>query len=369
MSIHKRTTKTKGASWVVRWRDPRPREKSFRTKAEAERFERRVGYGLDTGTYRDPLYDRVTFAQWHERWWPTVQVGRAPKTVSQYEWALRLHVLPHLGPRRLSTIRRIDLEEWLAELHAEGLGYSSIRRARTLAGMVLSSAVDSGIIAANPGAGIRLKKPPTKAKQALTAAQVEVLADAFEERYRALILVLGYGGLRPGEALALRRRHFDHLHASLIVEEAQSEANGRLHVSDTKTHKIRLVPLPESVSEALAAHLRQHAEADGDALIFTTPAGTRMRLSNLFHREWSQARVRAGLPKWVTPYTLRHTCASLLAACGVDCGTAAEIMGHDPAVYLSIYRHLYPGDLQRAAAALDRARRQVARVSDGGELV
>jgi len=358
VSIHKRKTATRGTTYVVRWRDPKPREKTFRTKAEAERFQRRVGHTLDAGTYRDPRFDRVTFEQWAARWWPTVEKSaRAPKTIDNYGWALRLHVLPHLGDMRLVTIRRIDLEEWIAELRDEGLGHSAIHRSRTVAGMVLASAVDNRIIGANPGAGLRLSKPPSKPKQALTAEQLEHLANQFDERDRTLVLVLGYGGLRPGEALALRRRHYDALHGSLLVEEGQSEGDGgRLYVGETKTHEPRLVHLGESVNAALAGHVETYVDADPEALIFTTAGhGTRMRLSN-FRKTWRRARAAAELPDWVTPYTLRHTCASLLAQRGVDVGTAAQMMGHDPAVYLRTYRHLYPGDLARAAAALEGAR-------------
>ncbi len=66
--------------------------------------------------------------------------------------------------------------------------------------------------------------------------------------------------------------------------------------------------------------------------------------------------IRAGLPPWITPYTLRHTCASLLARQGVHPTVAADVLGHDPAVYLRTYAHLYPEDRARAAAALDAAR-------------
>jgi hypothetical protein len=46
----------------------------------------------------------------------------------------------------------------------------------------------------------------------------------------------------------------------------------------------------------------------------------------------------------------------LLAKRGVPVATAAALMGHDPAMYLRTYTHLYPGDLQRAANAQESAR-------------
>jgi hypothetical protein len=116
VSIHKRANKRKSV-WIVRYRDPLPRERTFERKADAQRFERYVRHQLDTDQYLDPEMAKVTFAQWARRWWPTVeQSERAPSTISGYESALRIQVLPYLGGRRLRTLRRIDMEEWLGQL-------------------------------------------------------------------------------------------------------------------------------------------------------------------------------------------------------------------------------------------------------------
>ena len=218
-----------------------------------------------------------------------------------------------------------------------------------------SSAVDSGYIAGNPLAGLRLVQGSSTTRRALTAGQVEGLVKAFDERYRALILVLAYGGLRPGEATALRRRHLDDL-GQLTVEGGLVEHRGRLVEGSTKTRKARVVPLPATVVKELRRHLRARVPDDPEAPMFTTPSGTCIRLSNFRTNEWRIARKRARLPNWVKPYALRHTAASLMAQNGVSVPTAAAVLGHDPAIYLRTYAHLYPGDLQTAAQALDDAR-------------
>ena len=71
---------------------------------------------------------------------------------------------------------------------------------------------------------------------------------------------------------------------------------------------------------------------------------------------WEPAAKRAKLPPWATPYTLRHTAASLMAQAGVPFTIAAATLGHDPSVYLRTYAHLYPGDLAASPDAMDRAR-------------
>jgi hypothetical protein len=84
--------------------------------------------------------------------------------------------------------------------------------------------------------------------------------------------------------------------------------------------------------------------------------GSMMRLSNWRHRIWQPAIEQAGLPLSSTPYVLRHTAASLMAQQGVPVSTAAAALGHDPAIYLRTYAHLYPGDLRSAADAMDAVR-------------
>lgn len=136
VSVHRRVNKRRGTVWVVRYRDPLPRERTFDRKADAERFERYVRHQLDTDQYLDGESARLTFADWAERWWPTVENSeRAPSTISGYESALRIQVLPYLGERRLRTLHRIDMEEWLGELRVVGYSNSIIHAARTVAGV------------------------------------------------------------------------------------------------------------------------------------------------------------------------------------------------------------------------------------------
>ena len=360
MSIHKRVNKRRSV-WIVRYRDPLPRERTFDRKADAERFERYVRHQLDTDQYLDPEMAKVTFEEWAGRWWPTVeQSERAPSTISGYESALRIQVLPFLGFRRLRTMRRIDMEEWLGQLRSAGYANSTIHAARTVAGMVFTSAVDARIIAGNPLLGIRVPIGTSRTRNALNVAQVEALAATVRPWWRPYVLVLACCGLRPGEAAALRRKHLDDL-GRLTVERAMAEHRGRLLERDTKTHRARVVQVPSSVLDELREHLAAHVDDDPLALIFTTQSGTPVRISNWRHKVWQPAADKLELPKWATPYVLRHTAASLMAQRGVPVSAAAAALGHDPAIFLRTYAHLYPEDLRAVADAMDRARTETIR--------
>jgi integrase len=369
VSIHRRVTKSRGTTWVVRYRDPVPRERTFDRKADAERFERLVRHQLDTDQYLDPDAARITVREWAAKWWPTVEHSdRAPSTISGYESALRRQVLPHLGDRRLRALRRIDVEEWLGRLRAAGYSNSTIHAARTVLGMVLTSAMDARVIAGNPVVGLRLPKGTSRSRNALTVEQVEELAAVVDPWWRPFVLVLAYCGLRPGEAVALRRMHLDDL-GRLIVERGMTEHRGVLLERDTKTHRSRVVEVPASVLAELRRHIDLHVGADPHALLFTTPHDEPVRMSNWRHRVWDPVAAELGLPGWATPYVLRHTAASLLAQSGVPVTAAAASLGHDPAIFLRTYAHLYPGDLGAVADAMDAVRCAVIESdSDGNDV-
>lgn len=69
--------------------------------------------------------------------------------------------------------------------------------------MILNAAVANGYIARNPVPKEKLGgTEPKRDQHPLNFEEVHAVANAVPERYRALIYVLAYGGLRWGEAAA-----------------------------------------------------------------------------------------------------------------------------------------------------------------------
>jgi phosphopantetheinyl transferase len=90
VSIHRRVNKRRTV-WIVRYRDPIPRERTFDRRADAERFERSVRHQLDTDQYLDPESAKVTFAHWCR---PLVADHRKLRAGSQHDLGLRVGTPP-----------------------------------------------------------------------------------------------------------------------------------------------------------------------------------------------------------------------------------------------------------------------------------
>lgn len=175
-------------------------------------------------------------------------------------------------------------------------------------------------------------------------------------RFRTMVLVLSYCGLRFGEASALRRKNVDLDKARIWVNAPASEVTGRGSAETTaKTREGRKVPIPASVVELLRTELPQ----DPDPLVFPSHRGGYLQYGE-FRRVFNQAVAAVGLTGYA-PHELRHTCASLAIHAGANFKVLQTLMGNKPATLtLDRYGHLYPDELDVIADALDRGARSAA---------
>lgn len=186
--------------------------------------------------------------------------------------------------------------------------------------------MDDGAIITNP---CKIKsaaspKPATPAR-ALTADEVIEIARQMPARYRALVMLLGFGGLRFGEAIALRRRDVTTRGALVRVERSVRYINGEWVVGPPKTDAgRRTVALPAFVAEAVQNQLTQYAHDGPDALVFGTRTGGYVAGSN-FGRTFARAVARCGLPPPARVHWLRHTGATLAASTGATKGIDAQV--------------------------------------------
>jgi integrase len=186
-----------------------------------------------------------------------------------------------------------------------------------------------------------------------TVAQIAALADAINPRYRALVLVAAYGGLRWGELVGLRVKRIDLLHGRVTVAEQVAEVNGQLLPGLPKTEAgRRTVTLPAVAAVALAEHLANFAEPGPDGLVFPSPEGGYLRRSNFRRRWWLRATRAAGV-EGLRFHDLRHSAATLALAAGANTRELMERMGHTSPTVALRYQHVMAGRDQAIATALD----------------
>ena len=270
-----------------------------------------------------------------------------------------MHVSPQFGSYPLNRIEHLAIEEWVADLRNSGLSPSRIRQAHQLLSALLKAAVPDRL-KRNPAWGVQVPRVVQREQGFLDAGQLSGLAAAVPDRYRALIWVLGYGGLRWAEAVGLRRRRCDLLHGRLIVAETMSEVSGKFHRVSPKNERTRTVNLPAFVTDALAEHLANYTDPAPDALVFTAAKDGPIRHSNFRSRVWLPALRATGL-LGIRVHDLRHTAAALHIAEGAHPLVVKSHLGHSSiTVTMDVYGHLFPSEVEELAHRLDARHRAAA---------
>jgi len=226
---------------------------------------------------------------------------------------------------------------------------------------------------------VRAKRKPY-VPVVLSHDEVEVLFEHLHPPYRLVAQLLYGSGLRLNECLELRI-HALNLDARLLT------------VHDGKGQKDRTVPVAESVLPQIREQMEvvrmthkgdmkagyvgtflprqlgrkyRHAACEFiwqwlfPAATLTTVQGEGKRRYHLHdshvQREIKKAAELAGIPKRVTPHTLRHTFASHLLLANYDLQTIQKLLGHSNIKTTMIYLQTVPSrTLKEARSPLDLA--------------
>jgi len=352
--------------WQARYPDPaRPgvliaRPQTFRTKTEAAHFLAGIETDQARGAWLDPSRGAVRLATYADAWLATRTVaGRplAPRTRANYRGLLGRHVYPSLGALPLAEITPERVRLWHAGVSKASA--TTAAQAYRVLHAILRTATDEGTFAANPcrlrGAGqARAAERPL-----LGVDDVEALAAAMPVHLRALVQLGFWGALRLGELIALEQRDLALDAAagtgSVRVERAQQDVDGVPLVGPPKAESVRTVNLPTPAVAALVEHLATRPVGLPTARVFTRASGRPLRHYDV-HRQWSRARLVAGVPD-ARPHDLRHAGLTLAAQAGA---TLAEVMrraGHSSPAAALRYQH----------AAEDRDRDLAGRLASAAE--
>ncbi|MCI7300450.1 MAG: tyrosine-type recombinase/integrase [Clostridiales Family XIII bacterium] len=287
---------------------------------------------------------RPTVAEWSKTWLELYKKGRIVEmSFLNYASMVELHILPHIGHKRVNKVCQADIMLVLNKLTC--YSYSHIKRGYSAMNQIFNSAKENNLIKSNPAEGVLIPhgKGDGKRRSITDDERKSILELAETHRYGIWIKLLLFCGLRPGETGRIKKRHID-------VE------NSLLYVDGTKSlHAKRKVPItdPDFLKELIA-----YAEnLDEDDFLFTTEDGRPMTQGRkqFFWTEFK--RDLSYYEPGLCPYCLRHTFCTDMQHAGVPITIAAKLMGHsDPKITARVYTHYTDESLNVAADLLKKYR-------------
>jgi integrase len=346
--------------WWLRTKNSAGRRVSiaFKTQQEALAAAQKVEAALVLGisyTPRAVAAEMPTFSTVSDEAMKLYGSTMSPRaaTLMNHRSFLEQHLKPYFGTKAIAGITALEIQRFIATKRAD-LADSSIKTSLPTLRLVLDHAVKLGLLAANPmRSGERLWRPAaTEQVEAFTSSELRSIIKAAREidlHFAVLIQVMAQGGLRPGEAMALRRQDVG---ANGVVHVQGSQ--GRLGRGPTKNpYSVRKVSVLHPVIEdrpvwrPVDAGNATRLVIDGLSLLTALTPDAEARLWPTIHqtrldRTWKRVLKAAGI-RYRKPHALRHSFASILLSRGANLLAIQKAGGWRSAqVLLQTYAHYMP---------------------------
>lgn len=305
-----------------------------------------------------PEPDKVTLRDYSAQWL-TKRRNRygeplKPRTLMLYRGLLDGHILPTFGDYALPDITPEMVDDW----HDHLLPNSPTRRAHAY--VLLSSIMKSAttgrrrIIETNPCQVEHASKVDRKFEPIpATPAQVRTIVENMPERFRLLVLLGAWCGLRYGELAELRRHDIDPDAMTVHVTRAVTWLKGQTVVGTPKSSAgRRTIHIPASLKPAVVEHLDKHTQPGPDGLLFPAASGKHLHPSTIM-KPYRKARTAAGRPD-LRLHDLRHTAATTAALTGATLRELMARMGHSTTEAALVYQHVAAERDKAIASGMDK---------------
>ena len=375
-SIRKKTVMKKGKEYIY-WEarvtvgaDPmtgkqRQRSITGKTQQEVAQKLRQLTAEIDNGTYREP--SKMTVGEWLNTWQEQYLNDLKPLTKEMYATAVRIHLKPALGMKKLDALLPADIQSFYTSLMQgeKPLSAKTIQNIHGIFHRALQQALDLGYLRNNPANPCRLPRVEKPIIHTLDDVSTKKFLKAIQgHRFENLFLVTLFTGLREGEVLGLKWDCVDFTNGSLLVGrqlQRKRDGSSQYYLISPKSGKFRKVVLAPFVQDILH---RQRAEQElwrrvagrdwiDTGLVFTDELGDNLTPETVY-KNFKKVAIEIGCPN-LHFHSLRHSYAVAALQSGDDIKTVQENLGHYTAAFtLDVYGHVTDKMRQDSADRMQR---------------
>ncbi len=278
-------------------------------------------------------------------------------TVDMYEVALRRIEREPLGTMEVAAVGPRDIRQFFAVLERNRANVKAVLD------MTFTAAKREGLIRISPMETAQIKLPKRRQKniKALTAAEIERIAEAAGSDRNALTIRLGgFAGFRAGEVGGLNVEDIDEARCRITIRrnaQRYTKVAGESSSFAIGTPKTdageRMVTVDCELIADLVAYIEAHPPL-ADGTIFHTSYGNPLT-DQVLSYSLIRAAKKAGLQR-ATFHDLRHAYATNLALGGLPMPVLQRVMGWSSIRMTDTYAHIQAEDVDAAATITARQR-------------
>ncbi|SDA32491.1 site-specific integrase [Ruminococcus sp. YE78] len=325
------------------------------TMTRAERERNRIG---------DMLVEDY-LAEWLASYKPNVTKA----TFHSYQMYVNIHMIPFFKPMKIKVkeITGDEINEYYSHLRLKGLKGTTCQRHHALLHLAFKSAMKRRIIPSNPVDQADRPKAQQFIGNYYNADEIKALLDCTkDDPLHIVIMIAAYYGLRRSEVIGLKWAAIDFGGKTISIKhKVLQDSDGLTGYDVMKTKSsYRTMPLMPIVEQALIAEREKQAEMKQvfgksynrkyEEYICVDALGELIK-PNYVTDHFQVVLKNNGLRK-IRFHDLRHSCASLMLANGVQMKLIQEWLGHsDIGTTSNVYSHVDSESKKLSAAAIEKA--------------
>jgi len=281
----------------------------------------------------------------------------APSTFASRMNCLNTYILPEFGNRNVGSITKNELSDFLQDLMKDGtrrdgkdggLSAGTVETIHRALQSVFKFAKERSHIQINPMESVKKPKSQMTDKEVYSTDEISKVINLLEDedpKWKLLVLLAIFTGMRRGEIIGLEWKHIDFENCVINVQQALTYTNKTYHVRQPKTKSgIRSIGLPSQfLSELKIFHHQAKKDRIASAelwnngdyfFVFTSPRTIENKtvLGHPFNPSsvttWWRRFTQRNELKFIPFHNLRHTSATWLIMSGENIKTVSARLGH-----------------------------------------
>ena len=269
---------------------------------------------------------------------------RKESTQADYRISYEKHIKPHLGKKKLDSIKPSDISLWQNRV-LESVSPRRLKNIRAVLSTIIQDAMRDELIMRNPLPLVKLPRADKVEISPFSIDEIFTILDKAYGQFKNFYALAFFTGLRSGEMIGLKWEDIDFFKAEIYVRRAIKMGV----VSTPKTaNSVRYIDIIDS----LLPYLRDqfNLTAHKKSYVFLNDMGEHFYdIKRIRNTHWTKV-LKACELKYRPIYHTRHTFATMMLENGEDILWVSNMLGHtDSTMTLSRYaRYIKRDDKQRA---------------------
>lgn len=301
--------------------------------------------------------DKMLFGDYLIKWIEIAKPNLQLSTYASYKMKIK-HIAPYFNERKITLqgITPTDIQTYYAWLLDKGKTIQTCTHDHVIIRRALEIAYRTDLIPVNPAAKVQKPKSPKYEAKYYDLKQLRELFECLKgDKYELMYKMTAFYGLRRSELCGMKWNSidFDNNTITLNSSVVQTSVNGKLLLIQKDIMKNasskRTMPLIPEIKEALLklkeqqeknkAYFKNGYNQQYLDYVWVDDIGKLIN-PNTVTCHFKSFLAQHGLPR-IRFHELRHSCASLLIACGISLKEIQEWLGHSAiSTTADIYSHL-----------------------------